>query len=518
MIISKRIKPARGDFNWRMIAVFLLSAIPLIGWGLCRGTMGATIVDTQVFWDWTIISVVASLVILFSLKGEVESRAHLWVIYLTYLIGHYVQFYALLYWNSKGSDNILLILSRHNQSLQLSSALLLNIYRISSVGLCALAISFLLNRNFLPLSQPKRHRHTLVNILNAGKPTASDKFNCFPSTALSPVAPRSVQKSLTNYAIAIASIAVLLLVLTVYFRVGARIDNITGVGRVRLPFRLNGIITYSNRLLIPSIMLMLIYVSDVFRSRKSLRIAIWTYFLQALLLSLISTSRSPVIVALFSFATVSIFSKTLTKSRIIGLLSAAASLPLLFGIVTTLRFMRGVGEVGNLANLAGAFSTVISGEQGLAPKYLFFLMTRINGIDTLINIETFKSVLGDKHLLDLVVESKFDLGNIYTSHIIENTNLGFGASPGLTGALSMLSSNPWMIFLGVVFHVLLWHVLFLAFSRLKLRTKPMALAQVSILAGFYTSAGTFDKIPYHIALTVGIVFLCERIVKVFIGK
>ena len=232
MIISKRIKPARGDFNWRMIAVFLLSAIPLIGWGLCRGTMGATIEDSQVIWDWTIISEVASLVILFSLKGEFESRAHLWVIYLTYLIGHYVQFYALLYWNSKGSDNILLILSRHNQSLQLSSALMLNIYRISSVGLCASAISFLLIRIFLPLSQPKRHRPSLVNILNAGKPTASDKFNCFPSTALSPVAPRSVQKSLTNYAIAIASIAVLLLVLTVYFRLGARIDNISGVGRV----------------------------------------------------------------------------------------------------------------------------------------------------------------------------------------------------------------------------------------------------------------------------------------------
>ena len=497
--------------NWRLLISVFLVLTPILGWFRCRLAMDFGIYYNNLFFEWSIISAVLSSWILHSLRGDITERAHLWVIYITYLIGHYIQFYTLIYWYFTNNNNFYLILARVNYSFNITPESMLKIYTVSTIGLLGLAIAFFIIRIRL-FSKFSNNNSVLSKrkYLNSIKTDLPEVISQRTNIA--------VRKSLVNYAIIVAIIGFTLLLLTIFLNIGARVDAATGLGRIRLPFKLVGIITYSNKLLIPSISLMLIYLSDMFRVRKAIQISCTFYFLHSLIYSIISTGRSPILVALFSFATISAFSKKLSRSRVVFLVSAFFSLPLFFGIVTTLRFMREVGEVGSIFKVNEALSVLFSNEQLIDTKYLFFLVTRLNGAGTLVNVENIRAKFGSDYILNLLIENNFDFASVFTKQILQNTSFGFGASPGLTGALSMISNNLFVICCGVILHVILWNFIFKWFSRMNLKAKPMALAQVSILAGFYTSAGTFDKIPLHSALIICIIFICERMLDFFIGK
>jgi hypothetical protein len=227
----------------------------------------------------TIVSFLASIFILSRLKGNLIDNFHLWTIYLVFLSGHYVEFYLSLHWETAGIDiktmnsNFSYYVYSGN-SIASISEIVTTAYKVSTISICALALAIYLSTRKNHIS---RNHYQSIYFKN------------------SLVFQKHTRNYFISYFFIIVTISILLLFLHVDLKVGALQGN--SFQGANLPFKLEGLIHFSNTLFIPFILLIFIYISEIFSKRLSRFITIYFLF-HALAVAFITTSKMPVPFAL----------------------------------------------------------------------------------------------------------------------------------------------------------------------------------------------------------------------------
>lgn len=472
--------------RWLILLIFPL------GWYGCIEYFAGNITWGDKFTDLTVMSGVASAVILYHLKGKLKQEAPLWIMYLIFIIGHHVQSYLIIYWWLNRSIGLKIFLADLVAYLP-DRDLIINTYSISTISICAFAATVYLLWN-------NKSNQTLVNSQIA-------------DVSLNKVANVKLVSWLMVYIVFLIAVGGLLLFLMFDLRLGARVDPHTGFGAVTLPYKMAGIITISTKLLVPAIFLMLIFIADCFKDKLSLRVATTSYIAHSAILTVISPSRGLIPGAIASLGMIWAFSGNLNAGRRNLILASLPLFPIFFGIATRLRLLREIGNVGQFSDLPIAINQVFED----LSQYVYFPLIRINGINTLIFVEKSNPLIHMSTIYQRLWELNFDVNALYKEQVLNINAEGFGISPGLTGCLYLLSGNQWIVALGVALHTIFWYKLFCRVLSLQLYTKPIALAQMTLLSGFFTSAGSFNVIPLHTSIIFASILFGEVFIKFLMG-
>jgi hypothetical protein len=311
-------------------------------------------------------------------------------------------------------------------------------------------------------------------------------------------------------------ITTFLLFLQADLRLGARIGP--NFSNPNLPFKLSGIIHYSNTLLAPAVFAFLIFIADEFNNKLALRIGVIAYFLHAVIATVITTSKAPLPMAMLTLAIIWGLSGRLNPGRRNLFLAALPFLSFIFSVVSSLRELREVGEVGSLAKLPDAIAALSDPKNNISSSSKFVLITRIQGIDTLLEIVHYcvsQNITFDfDRIYSILFNSQSDLNAYFATQVLGITSLtGLGVSAGLTGSFYLLFCSSYIVGLAIFFYAMLWHILFQIFSNMPLVIKPIALAQICVLAAATTSEGSLDAAPYQILVVVGIIFIEEALAR-----
>lgn len=475
--------------KWRWLILLIFP----IGWWLTIDYFRYSIPESNKFSDLTIISFAASCLVLYKLKGEIAKELHLWSIYLILLIGHYVKFYLMMYWYHLNSSH-LEIFSKLVIFLLSSPKIVIEAYTVATIALCAFASALCLT---MTISTKSLLPHQRIQQFNQSR----FKFQH--------------RRWIIACGIIWVVISAVILFLYTDLRVNARVDT-NGLGGTILKYKLGGILTYSNRLLIPAVFLMLIFLADTFNDRTSSIIIVTAYFVQVALFGFISTSKASIPSAMISLAILWALSGHFTPVRRTLFLAGLTLLPFIFGLTMILRSMREVGEVGHLINLPVAIEVLLSDRNPVLSNSQFTFITRFNGIDTLLPIVKYNPSLNMDKTLEFLQKNDFSVNELYSREVIGYPDVfGVGFSPGLTGCFYLLSGNQ--IFLGVLIflYTLLWHILFRYVSNRALVIQPLAITQVSLMAAFTTSEGSINLLPYQLFISLVVIAVGEFSIRFF---
>jgi hypothetical protein len=471
-----------------------------IGWWLTRKSFPESLAFQEKFTDLTGISFVASFFILSRLKlSKFQNEGHLWTIYLIFLIGHYIKFYLMMYWKVTGNKNLTTIYLPSTVSLLSSPEIVINAYTITTVSLCAFSIGVYFATKNIKL--------TLIE-------------NYLQQQFSQVVFQSRYKKWLTIYVFIGILISLFLLYIQSEFRIGARIDP-TNLGS-QLPFKLTGIIHYSNSLLIPAIFLLLIFLADKFNNRLALRIGVVFYFIHAAMATVITTSKGPIPMAMASLAIVWGLSDRFTRGRRTIFIAAIPLLSFVFSIASSLRALREIGEVGSLAKLPEAIAALSELSQDGSSSSSLVFVTRVIGVENLFNISSyfnFYDVQSNPNWTqEILFNSQLDINDFFAIKVLGIKKLiGLGVSAGLTGSFYLVVANIWLVGLCIFIYTILWHTIFQRISNMPLVTKPIALAQICVLAAGATSEGSLNALPYQIVLILGIILLGECAARILLG-
>jgi len=487
-------KDILSQLRWIILLLFP------IGWWVTRKSFPESLAFQEHLTDLTTVSFVASFFILSRLKlRKFEKEGHLWAIYLIFLIGHYIKFYLMMYWKVTGNKNLTTIYLPSTVSLLSSPEIVINAYTITTVSLCAFSIGV-----YLATKTSKASLITNHLLQHFSQITVRSRY----------------KKWLLVYVFIAIFTSGILLYIQALFRIGARIDP-TNSGS-QLPFKLTGIIHYSNSLLIPAIFLLLIFLADKFNNRLALRTGIVFYFIHAAMATVITTSKGPIPMAMASLAIVWGLSGRFTPGRRTIFIAAIPLLSSVFSIASSLRALREVGEVGSLAKLPEAIAALSElSNDGSSSSSLVFV-TRVIGVENLFNISSYFDLYNIQSNLnwtqEILFNSELDINDFFATEVLGVKKLiGLGISAGLTGSFYLVLANVWLVGLCIFIYTILWHTIFYHVSNMPLVTKPIALAQICVLAAGATSEGSLNALPYQIILILGIILLGECAARILLG-
>jgi hypothetical protein len=455
-------------FRWRWL---ILSIFPL-GWlGSLDYFKGANRLESE-FTDLTIISFLASILILWKLRGRFQLEANFWVIYLLLSIGHHLQLYGMLYWHSQGSKTINIFPSAlFDWLLNLEHPI--ELYQISTFSLVGFACAVVW------LTKTRYFREMYYFNIDRQSIEAYQYFE---------------KKWLLIYLLALIIISGSLIFLQFDLKIGARVDPVSGFGAASLPFKLAGIINISTKLIVPALFLNLIFIANYVKNTFCFHLGLMAYIVYCSVFTIITTSRAFIPGAIVLLSIIWSFSGCLTTGRRNFLIALTPLFPLIFGIATRLRFLREVGQVGQIYLIPEAFNQVIYNSE-VWDSYLYFPLTRINGLTTLFYIQAYQPQFNLGTIYHKLTEFGFNINLVYKHEILGITDYGFSASPGLTGCLYLLSGSVWLVAIGVFLHTIFWFLLYYQVFKMNLYTKPVALAEILLLSAFFTSSGSYHLIP-----------------------
>ncbi len=91
-------------------------------------------------------------------------------------------------------------------------------------------------------------------------------------------------------------------------------------------------------------------------------------------------------------------------------------------------------------------------------------------------------------------------------------------SPGLVGALYILTGGIWATGMLVFLYTIVWHKVIRFVDRSSLVLKPALLAMLLLSVLFYTSEGTIETMPLAFGLIAVAGLLGELVVRNLLGK
>jgi hypothetical protein len=478
--------------RWLILLIFP------IGWWFTIGHFQSMTPLADRFTDLTFISFVASFFILYKLKGDLAKEAHLWTIYFILLVGHYIQFYLMIYWKHIGDINLEIIFSESVVSLLSSLDIVINVYTLSTLALCSFAIAVY----FISKSKNNaKHSYKYIQF-----DEESEKVIYFPK-----------KNFLFICTVLLIVISITLLFIYADLRVNARVNEM-GLGGTVLKYKLTGILVYGNELVIPGFFILLIFFADQINEKATLNISIGFYLFHAVFFSVFTTSKAPIPIAIISLAAIWILSGRLTPVRRSLIIAGLTLIPLIFGTAMTLRFMREVGEIGQFKNVPAAIEFLFSDDNFRLVKSQFALITRIAGTDTLLEITRYDPASKLYQIYSYLLDNNFHIGRLYKLEVKGYPDIaGVGFSPGLLGCFYLLSGNQIIVSMCMFIYTFFWHIIFKFIVSKPLVVKPVAIAQVSLFIVNITSEGTLFKLPFQIFLMFCMIVLVELASRKIMG-
>ncbi|RJR14931.1 MAG: hypothetical protein C4581_13085 [Nitrospiraceae bacterium] len=276
-----------------------------------------------------------------------------------------------------------------------------------------------------------------------------------------------------------------------------------------LPFRLLGWTAYSRSILIPSLLLLLIYISQNTNQTRNVNWGIGLLFMHGFSEVLLKTSRGALISILFMITTLIIITSQMNKKHLRMIISVMLFVAVLFPVIGIFRNIRAANP-----------SIVSSLDETLYLSNELFSQSELIGIEVL---SFFSRFVGTDYLT-YVINANF--GNLYyelfTGVVTESELMKLavgipvwqatGISPGLIGMLYLNGGLYFTIIGTSIFTMAVWIVWRLV-SGLKIYTVPIA--QVLFLFQLITilSEGIFRSVHLQTIVIAGSVAACECLTR-----
>lgn len=448
----------------------------------------------------TLVSLI--VVILIQKKISQEFLIHLWTILMWILIAHYIQFYLIIFWLLHSSP-FLEFLSYLNFFLakpieqQVNDMILIYQVSVASIIGYAIAIYRIKINTLFSVAKTK----TKKTSLNKKSDDLSDKFNS-----------KLIKK--------LAFLLILINIVSLYLQY--EIIVLAETGDV-LPFRMQGIVFYTNRIIIPLAYSAIIYILEMNNFSSFSNRILTIFIINSFLLSLIVESRLPLPLSLFSLITIWIVTGKMTKKRIIFIILFSLSIPILIFIPSTLRRL---SEPNLFKNIITAFQllqeqlTFIQENQDSAQLdfFLIYPLIRLNGAISIFPVLG-SDILSNswEYLWGKFAELEYSSDlffKVYVMKIPIETELGL--SSGFTSIMYTISggSNLFVSF-SVFLYTITWHKIIAYFYSQSNDNRFPKMFIVSLLSLFFLISGNMIKMFSTIFLLIIITWFSDKILRIF---
>jgi hypothetical protein len=297
--------------------------------------------------------------------------------------------------------------------------------------------------------------------------------------------------------------------------------GIMGRGNVVLPFRMAGLIVHSRNVLIPTLYLLIIWLTDKWKLQQIFCIAIGLLIVHGLSQMVLASSRGALVNYLVPVFFLWLLTRRFTTWRLITMLMILFLISMLHPIISAYRVQRAVGEP---SDIVGALTEALKASGNLVELLengIVNIISRVIGVDGLL----FAIAWGEGELsLENLRYYLFNpegrsLARIYTQDVV-----GFGPSvtwhqnaPSLLGAFYLIGGNMGVV-LGMSLWVIFWMLLWKGLKRQQWRTLPVIQACCLGLLWYASMEGNIDFFFFQGPMLGASLLLGEILIRTFVWR
>ncbi|WP_373479704.1 hypothetical protein [Geminocystis sp.] len=448
----------------------------------------------------TFISIIVFILIL--KKITEEFLIHLWTILMWIFITHYIQFYLIIFWLLHSSPflefiSYLNIFLTNSIEQQVNDIILVYQVSVASIIGYAIAIYRIKINTLFSVAETK----TKKTSLNKKPDDLSNKFNA-----------KLIKK--------LAFLLILINIVSLYLQY--EIIVLAETGDV-LPFRMQGIVFYTNRIIIPLAYSAIIYILEMNNFSSFSNRILTIFIINSFLLSLIVESRLPVPLSLFSLITIWIVTGKMTKKRIIFLLLFSLSIPILIFIPSTLRRLSGPNLVENIATsfqLLQQQFTFIQENQDSSKLNFYFIypILRLNGAISIFPVLG-SDILNNswEYIWGKFAELDYSSDLFYKVYVMKiPLDVKLGLSSGFTSNMYILSAgNNIFVSFSMFLYTITWHKIIAYFYSQSNDNRFPKMFIVSLLSLFFLISGNMVKMLTAMFFLIILIWLSDRFFRMF---
>lgn len=470
--------------NFLIVFVPIILLIPF-GWFLTNEILNQN--SSQYFFI-SLVAQISIFLILKKLSINSAKNIHFWIIFLIFIIGYYLKFY--LYCYAFSNDELSEFFERLNPLLSdslYSADFSIEYFKLITASLVSFTIA-------VYVLKPISYRVILNEDRKDLKLNKLDKY--------------LILKKIRSFIFVTFLASLFILYLAFTYKIG-----IPGSEPLYLPFKLAGVINLTQKLFIPILYLLLIWLSEIFQFRKYNYLSILSYVLYAILSSIITTSRAELI---FPFVVLLIYWIEIGKFKITWIKYFFILIPIIIISYTFLGIFRQISTMG--VGISEVFDTELLYEIydfGSDFSYLSAtivtlsgVILRIQGADSLIYIMDYFDKFSSTRLFEIL----FGEGSayLYTVKVLNSGNLTTLFSPSLLGFFYMIFPNILMVCFLIYLYTYFWHKIYQFSYSINKFMFPATFPFLMLSLIYFTNEGTLETLIRSI-----IIFL---IASIFIKK
>jgi hypothetical protein len=480
-----------------LLNLILISLIP-IGWILTRSFFKENILLYDIL---NIINFVTVMVIIHCIYKKILINIHHWMIFLILYIGYFIKFYILCFLMLNQEKNELFLQIYYPTIIEYfyQENLIVEYYKIITLIMFCFSCLTLLFKSL--------QKQNIKSILELPK--------CIINS-------EKLERKINNYIKILIYITITLLFITLRFNIG--VPNSEKV-EAPLPFRLAGLIILVQNLVIPICLMSIIYFSKIYGLNNIKNKALLIYITVGILLSFITTSKAIIFNLLITLILYLIVTNQISKKTVFFI---TLLIPILFIfnlILSNFRTQRADNLDLNISIIIDVILTTLNNstitiEANNLMQLLLVMITRVNGIDSLLNILNYQPLFNWERSLDLIFLSSNSIAEYYAVDILGwPAQHSTGFSPSLIGYIYFIFPTNLGICVGFIIYVLFWHIIVKLILKAKIINKSVALIYLATIIAFYTSEGTLESLPLRISIYLIIITIIDSVFfKNFLSK
>jgi len=436
----------------------------------------------------TVLSMIVCWLLLFQIYKPITFSLPIWIMFSYFIIAYYLKFYWLVLNPNFAFQRSYLLLQVID-----SEEILISTYRIvtySFVGFCAIAWIF--------LNKIKTKKIDLVfQRIDSDKIIYWKQLNLF-----------------------ILPLVFILIFFSNYLMYSKNIA-IMGAKSVYLPFRLAGIIFYTNAVIIPGILIFLCWLNYQKKTRIYFLLSISLLILHGLAQTLIRTSKGVIIGILICIIFLLIIERIkFSKGKLLFFGISILLIFILYPIISNYRWIRVVNpKAGLFSGISKSIMILISNSDGgfgnIFVNTFNSMFHRLTGVESLMMIISKGfNPLGIGALKNFSIFGGCGIAKIFTievegipEYIVHNSATSF------LGWFYMVGGY-WFAIFGTIFFISIIWIVWLWILKANLKCKPIALIlYLSMLVGWILD-GCLDTIfNWGTLSTIAVIICCELLLR-----
>ena len=289
---------------------------------------------------------------------------------------------------------------------------------------------------------------------------------------------------------------------------------VSGAQSVYLPFRASGIIYYTHAMVVPALLCLLVWCTDVAGLRRRMQLGVALVLLHGLTGMMLRSSRGVLLMVAALLFIVMLVSGRLTWKRFAPILAFGLLMGLLWPLFTIYRNVRVVDPaMGPLAALSESLGSLFGGSEALSETFSSGMENTVRRIGNVYSV----MLLAWKQTAPVGLKSVFigglDLGRYFTVEV-----LGYPADAPHSSATSLLG---WFYLVGGKPLVVVGMACFAAFvaglwrglALLKLRTLPVARSMMIFWLALTALEGALDRLALSMLTLAAAVAVPELVLR-----